>query len=169
MRRAQTVTVDAPTRMELNGETSAQMRHFRNLKQRDYDTSRDEHWEIDHSLVWRDRFVLAISAIWIPLKLVPLVPMLVMVLPSVLAAWLFGRCQRAGTDRLVRKWNFWAVCWIAQALFVPCLATVFVSLALDYLVYYVVGMSFTACTWRWKQCYTSHRVLDPYRCAALAI
>jgi hypothetical protein len=164
MQRAETVTVDERTRISLNGETKAMMDHVQTKwKKSCYDTSVDQPWSVDPTLAWHDWYVKVMTVLWFPFKLPALFPMLILMVVAVLPAWLYGRSQLAPTDRLRRTPVFWAVFTLSLVLFLPNLFLVLACLAVDYFIYYVFGLLFTACTWRWGRCWNAHRVLDPYR------
>ena len=165
MARAEKVTVNEEERMRLNGETKEMMDHVkRRWKDVCYDTSVDSEWITDNSLKCRDIYVLVISFIWFPLKIIPMVlPMLFLAILATLPAFIFARRLPAGTDKCERTCGFWVTYVISFIIYFPNLMLLFVCLTLDYVVYYIAGFMFTLCTCRWSKCWASHRALDPYR------
>ena len=159
----------------MNGETKAMMDHVqRRWKGACYDTSCDQEWLMDRSLgecvegfvlcKGRDGFVWWASIVYLALKLLILMFwMLLLNCLSVLPCWLYARHQKTPTDAVERTCGFWMTYTVLMLLHIPSFALLFVSLMMDYAMYYVFGFLFTLFTWRWSEMMQSHRALDPYR------
>ena len=166
MQRANTKTAVEDVQMELNGETQAMMDHVqKKWKEKCYDTSGDQRWEINEDLSCRDSYVWYWTVVWLSVKLlIFLIPILLLNLLALFPAKLYAHAQKAPTDYMERTCCFWLTFYCAYLLHLPNLVLAFVCLMLDYTVYYIAGFLFTTSTCRWSKCWDSHRALDPYRC-----
>ena len=165
MKRAETVTVDEETRMRLNGETPEMMAHVKKRwKDKCIDTSVDSEWVTDGNLKCRDTYVWIITLLWLTPKILAFVfPMLFLYILTTIPPYAYARSFPAGTDKIERTCGFWVVYTVTFMVHFPNLILIFVCLTLDYIMYYIGGFIWTLCTCRWKQCWASHRALDPYR------
>jgi hypothetical protein len=118
----------------------------------------------DPSLAWKDVCVWTWTIFWLAPKILALfIPMYFLSLLPLLITYIYTTCQRGGLKQLERNGTFWAVLVFSFSLYIPVLVLAAVSLLLDYVMYYLFGFCFTLFTWRWSQCWKSHRVIDPYR------
>mmetsp|Transcript_30910 Transcript_30910/g.81169 ORF Transcript_30910/g.81169 Transcript_30910/m.81169 type:complete len:568 (-) Transcript_30910:336-2039(-) len=169
------VTVDEEKRMWLNGESAEQMAHARAIKaaggvslnpEDGNDTSRDQAWPLNPTgrVKCADKYVLITTVLWMAPKIMVLaLPMLILHVPPMLVV----RCTIAsvpdGTERIRRTRGFYAVFTLTFALSLPAMLLAFVSLILDYIVYYIFSILYMVCLWRWKQTCASFEKIRPYR------
>jgi len=171
--RWEVVTKPEEDRMVLNGETKAQMQYIKKVKKAGgvsqdqkfgNDTSQDMPWDVDDSKTCMDRYTMVTSIIWLGIKLpVLILPMLLLTAVPMGICRLFVSALPDGTERIVRSKVFDGIYVLALIGALPAIMLVFISLSLDYIMYYIFSMLYVACTWRWKQAMKSHRMIDPYR------
>merc|ERR1712166_519281 len=166
MKKANAVTVDEHTRMELNGETQTMMDYVKKKwKNKCYDTSGDEKWEIDQDLAGTDTYVKIWTYSYLAIKiLIFVLPMLLINIVALLPIWAYARRQKTPCDYMERTCGFWLIFILTSFLHLPCMVLLIVGMILDDIVYYIAGFLYTLFHCRWSKCWESHRALDPYRC-----
>lgn len=168
-------TVDEDERMRLNGESKEQMAHAHAIKAAGGvslnksdgdDTSKDQQWEYDDSrgALATDHFVLASTMVWMFPKIVVFgLPMWLFHIPPFIVCRLYISSLPDGTERLHRSWYFYLCFTIALVLGLPAGALAILSLALDYIVYYIFCLLFCLFTWRWSKVMANMEKIRPYR------
>jgi len=161
-------TVDEALRMEINGETEAQMLHAKKLKEEGpKDTSVDQEWEIDESLASVDKYVLITSAIWIiPKVLLFAVPLFLAMLPYYTLARLYAKTLPEPTDYVRRSTSGFIIVmeFFGRVLLLPAYYLRSACLLLDYAMYYIFSVPFCLIRYRgFDNYYKSQKVIDPYR------
>lgn len=163
------VVLTEKNRIELNGETRAQMEHARDVKANGWqDTSEDEPWEIDEDLAGTDHYLMAMTALWlIPKCLVFGLPLFITILPYYLLAAAYQCKMEVPTDYVRRDTS----CFIIVVeilgrvlLFVPRILML-LCLFLDYFFYYLFSVPYCLCCSKhgWAGYQESQEAIDPYR------
>ena len=167
--------MDEATRMSLNGESSKCMAHMYamrkaggvSLKESDgTDTSKDQDWPIDESGLAKcaDMFCLITSGLWLlPKALIFVIPCLLLQIPSLLLVRCYVCTLSPGTDTVNRSVGFWMSFLLFCFLFIPAAGLSFVALMLDYIMYWLFGITFCIVTCRFCAVWKSMKALDPYR------
>jgi len=168
-------TVDAATRMRLNGESAAQMEHAEAIKRAGgvslnaadgSDTSKDQAWQYDESCsaTAKDRYVLITTVLWLgPKILIMALPMLALHLLPCLVARLYVATMPDRTESVVRSCSFYLVYALFFLLGIPAWILAIVSLLLDYMAYYFFSLLYCALTCRWLAACRSSEKIRPYR------
>jgi len=174
-RQWEKVTVDEATRMRLNGESAQCMAHIRaikkaggvSLKESDgSDTSKDQAWTTDESglSVCAARYCMITTALWmLPKMLVLFLPVLLLQIPGVVWVRCYVACLRPGTESVERTAMFWVSFAVVFFLYLPAGILAVVSLMLDYVFYWIFGITFCVCTCRYGAVWRSMKAIHPYR------
>eukprot|EP00747_Dinoflagellata_sp_TGD_P161844 gnl/TRDRNA2_/TRDRNA2_178801_c0_seq1.p1 gnl/TRDRNA2_/TRDRNA2_178801_c0~~gnl/TRDRNA2_/TRDRNA2_178801_c0_seq1.p1 ORF type:complete len:552 (-),score=94.02 gnl/TRDRNA2_/TRDRNA2_178801_c0_seq1:16-1671(-) len=173
--RNEKVTVSEEQRMWLNGESAGQMEHAKKIKAAGgvsldpadgNDTSVDQKWTYDESQLgnFKDGYVLFCTCLWIMIKGIFLfLPMLLFHLLPILVCRLYISSLPDLTERLHRSCYFYLAFTMAFLFAIPAIVLIFISLMLDYVMYYIFSVLFCLCTWRWSEMWASQKMIDPYR------
>jgi len=161
-------TIDEEARMDINGETEAQMDHVNTEKSRGVDSTVDQTWAIDNDLAGADRFVMIMSAIWIiPKSLVFGLPLFLTLLPWYILAKVYQCRMDIPTDEVRRDSCGFIIC-------IECLGRLFLfiprilmalCLFLDFFFYYLFSVPYCMlCSrHRWTGYKRSQKAIEHYR------
>lgn len=174
-RQWEKVTVDEATRMRLNGESAQCMAHMKAMKKAGgvslreadgADTSKDQDWPLDESCFAKcaDMYCLITTGLWlVPKVLIFVIPMLLLELPAFVLLRSYVATLKPGTDKVRRSGRFWMSFVLASLLFFPAGILAIVSLMVDYLFYWLFGITFCIFTSRYCAVWRSMKALNPYR------
>jgi len=153
--------------LRLHGETAALMQYVRERKQgpeASQDTTRDQEWHVDENLRGADRYVTAISLLYIVPKTLALHPPLMLLqLPALLLAYC-RLCFIKAPTHVVDRSACGHRAYVATAfvLALPALVLIVASYLVDVVAYYFFSVAYCAATCKWKQYRQSCKVLKPY-------
>mmetsp|Transcript_15499 Transcript_15499/g.20514 ORF Transcript_15499/g.20514 Transcript_15499/m.20514 type:complete len:441 (+) Transcript_15499:48-1370(+) len=146
-----------------NGETWGQMRHATKIKARNDNNSKDQEWKTRKSLCLYDYYVMIVAVPYLLMKsFFMVVPCFLLSLPLCLWCKINGLCLKTPTERFTRR-CFLAL--LALPLSLPLFVLAFLSLILDFLIYYLFGLPIfiiRSIFCQTKIC-QSYRALRPYR------
>mmetsp|Transcript_100710 Transcript_100710/g.293497 ORF Transcript_100710/g.293497 Transcript_100710/m.293497 type:complete len:474 (+) Transcript_100710:64-1485(+) len=159
------VTLDEASRLRANGETQRCLEHAKKLKQQGADTSVDEPWSVDTSLMWRDRYVVVTSVIYlVPKYLVLIFPILMLQVPFLILLRVYVASLPIPCDTPDRtSCRYQVYVWVSFVLALPMLILAFLSYLLDCLAYYMFGTLFCTLTCEWGSYCRSYAAIAPYR------
>lgn len=142
---------DVAKRMQLNGETPAQMAFADKIIAQAVDHSVDQPWEIDTNLMGADRYVLFTTVVMLVPKVIVLVgPTFLFTLPIVLLANMYGRAMPIPSDRpkpvpMCGCMPFRSFRYIVNPIMAVVVFIALVSLAWDLACHVLFGVPYWIC------------------------
>eukprot|EP00929_Paragymnodinium_shiwhaense_P001340 TRINITY_DN101567_c0_g1_i1.p1 TRINITY_DN101567_c0_g1~~TRINITY_DN101567_c0_g1_i1.p1 ORF type:complete len:534 (+),score=96.09 TRINITY_DN101567_c0_g1_i1:73-1674(+) len=159
-------------RMLVNGETYGQMEHVRAMKEAGgvslsqstgNDTSKSQAWPLEDS-PRTDWYVFACTVVFLGLKVVVFaIPVLLTTFMAMLLVRLYISGFMPGTDRIRRNWCFYFTFALLVSFSLPAVLVITLSLAWDYLFYYLASWSYCLVTCRWREACRGFEKIEPYR------